>query len=309
MSVSLIIPCYNGRRYLSGLAEWLESVAAEVNEIIFVDDGSTDGSADLIGHLFSDAILVRQPNRGLAAARNSGAKNSSCEYLQFLDCDDNFSPGKITCQIAEAERSGADVVYSDWRMVFVDENGLVTRGELQTGAAPGTILPALIEGWWQPFHSYLFRRAAYMFVDGGDETLVNAQDYDLVIRLAAKGCVFSYCPGPTSDYFRFGEVKSLARGKREQYFADYEKSTLGLLDQLERENRMDRTLGRAFAVKLHYIARNVYPFDKKKFTFLLDLVRQLDPLFSPPGSWKYRIFCWLFGMNRAESLIRIMKGS
>jgi hypothetical protein len=192
-------------------------------------------------------------------------------------------------------------------MVFVDRNGRVSNGELQTGAAPCSVLASLIQGWWQPFHSYLFRRSAYWNVGGSDESLVNAQDYDLLIRIAANGGQFAYCPGPVSDYYRFKQAKSLARGEPKQYFSDYEESTLRLLSKLEAENRLDDQLARSFALKLHYIARNIYSFDRERFHCLIELIETLDPAFKPPGSWKYRLACYLLGMNRAEALIRVAK--
>src|SRR5436305_1029668 len=86
--ISVIIPVYNGERYLG---EAIESVLAQSYhwlEIILVDDGSTDGSAT-VAKQFSPAVqVVRQPNLGAGAARNRGIALAQGEFLAFLDADD-----------------------------------------------------------------------------------------------------------------------------------------------------------------------------------------------------------------------------
>ena len=98
--VSIIIPFYNAERYLS---ETLGSAIAQTwenKEIILVDDGSTDGSVELIGNFKSDQIkLYQQKNKGAAAARNLGLSYAKGEYVQFLDADDLLSKDKIEKQV------------------------------------------------------------------------------------------------------------------------------------------------------------------------------------------------------------------
>ncbi len=97
--VSVIIPVYNGGRYL---AEAIESVLAQTYrpiEVIVVDDGSTDGSAD-VARSFSESVhYFYQPNQGVAVARNTGIKNSSGELIAFLDADDYWAPNKLNVQV------------------------------------------------------------------------------------------------------------------------------------------------------------------------------------------------------------------
>src|SRR4051812_5349711 len=99
--VSVIIPAYNRKAML---CESIDSVLAQNCrdfELIVVDDGSTDGTADELAARYGTRIRVlKQANRGVAAARNLGVSRSCGEYIAFLDSDDLWKPGKLTAQIA-----------------------------------------------------------------------------------------------------------------------------------------------------------------------------------------------------------------
>ncbi|GIK72612.1 MAG: glycosyl transferase family 2 [Chloroflexota bacterium] len=109
--ISVIIPVYNSERFL---AEAIQSVLVQTlppDEIIVVDDGSTDNSAALVAEMplpsMTELILVRQPNLGPAAARNRGVALASGELLAFLDADDIWLPDKLEQQVAHLARNSA----------------------------------------------------------------------------------------------------------------------------------------------------------------------------------------------------------
>lgn len=109
--VSVIIPVFNGERFI---AEAIESVLAQDYrsiEIIVVDDGSTDGTSK-IAHKFSGQIsYIRQANGGPAAARNAGVRHAHGDVIGFLDADDLWTPGKATLQAAAlADSPSFDIV-------------------------------------------------------------------------------------------------------------------------------------------------------------------------------------------------------
>ena len=89
--VSVIIPVYNTERYLTQCLESIVSQTLEDIEIICVNDGSKDGSADILrdyARRDRRVIVIDQPNQGLSAARNAGASAAAGDYLYFLDSDD-----------------------------------------------------------------------------------------------------------------------------------------------------------------------------------------------------------------------------
>lgn len=104
VDVSVIIPVYNGERYL---AEAIDSVLAQEispREIIVVDDGSADGSA-AVAERYSKVRLYRQENRGASSARNLGVQASRGTFLAFLDADDLWMPDKLDRQWREIHAS------------------------------------------------------------------------------------------------------------------------------------------------------------------------------------------------------------
>lgn len=92
--VSVVIPAYNAVRFL---AEAIDSVLTQVGaarEVIVVDDGSTDGTGSVAAS-FSEVKLVNRENGGIGAARNTGIREATGEFLAFLDADDIWPPGRL----------------------------------------------------------------------------------------------------------------------------------------------------------------------------------------------------------------------
>jgi glycosyltransferase involved in cell wall biosynthesis len=106
--LSTIIPAYNAERYL---AETIESVLKQTHrpdEIVLVDDGSTDATARVAAQFGADTVrYFRQENRGVAAAMNAGLKLASGELIAFLDADDLWTPNKLEIQTGHLERDAA----------------------------------------------------------------------------------------------------------------------------------------------------------------------------------------------------------
>lgn len=97
-SVSIIIPAYNASAHI---VETLESVFAqhyEPMEIIVVDDGSSDGTAELVAKAYPSVRVIRKQNGGAASARNAGIRIATGDYIAFLDADDFWLPGKLHAQ-------------------------------------------------------------------------------------------------------------------------------------------------------------------------------------------------------------------
>lgn len=300
-SVSIIIPCYNGRAHLPRLAQNLTALRTEAAELIFVDDGSTDGSVELCRELMPDATILRQTHAGVAAARNTGARDARGDFVQLLDVDDAIQPDKMRAQAAYAVEQGLDVVYSGWQIVVVDGDQ-VTREPVCDGAMPCEPVAALLAGWWVPPHAYLIRRSAYWEIGGSDSSLVNAQDFDLVLRLAIAGKKFGHQASHLADYYRYLRQSSLARGPRKQYWSDYEKAVAKALHLLREQGALTPEREKAAAKKLHSIARSVYSIDRNWFRRVMQLTLELDPVFEPTGTMIYRMAVKWLGWERAEAL-------
>jgi len=96
--VSVVIPVYNGAKFLAEAIRSVESQRHPRIEIIVVDDGSSDGSGD-VARSFSEVRCLRQANRGIAAARNAGVQQVRGSLLAFLDADDLWTANKLSLQL------------------------------------------------------------------------------------------------------------------------------------------------------------------------------------------------------------------
>src|ERR671910_1122682 len=108
--VSVVIPCYNQAHFLGEAIESVLSQSYPHHEIVVVDDGSTDDTSEVASR-YDGVRLVRQENRGLAGARNTGIRHSEGDYLVFLDADDRLLP--------EALRAGVECFESHPECAFV----------------------------------------------------------------------------------------------------------------------------------------------------------------------------------------------
>ena len=162
MRISCVIPSYN-RAELIG--ETLRSVLSQTlppYEVIVVDDGSTDGSTDVIAGFGAAVKLIRQANAGAGPARNTGFAASTGDILHFMDSDDLSSPNSYAVAAAAIE-GGADMTYGPWLKTRFD--GTVLDPEpvaIQQGPVPGPVamdLLVLSMQWVTVFQPCLFRRS------------------------------------------------------------------------------------------------------------------------------------------------------
>jgi glycosyltransferase involved in cell wall biosynthesis len=182
---SVVIAAFNEERYLG---EAIESVLAQTYrpfELIVVDDGSTDGTADIAG-AHPEVRLLRQPNRGLGAARNAGVAAAIGEYLAFHDADDLMTPGKLSTQVGFLERhTECGCVLARQRLLLEDGAPMpfwTERSPLGIGEgdpARGEDEPHTI--------TMLVRREAFARVGPFDESLRIAQDIDWYFRAHEAG--------------------------------------------------------------------------------------------------------------------------
>src|SRR6266536_3807986 len=188
--VSVVIPCYNAERFV---AETLDSAFTQTylnTEIIVVDDGSTDGSAELI-HAYSNRVRAEfGPNRGASAARNRGTALARGEFIQYLDADDLLMPDAIEQRVATLRKTGADAVYSDWERLVEIEPGVFEVGDRVAQRIedfhniPET---AMLIGFWVPPAALMYRRSLVGKVGGWQEKLAVFEDGRFLLDAALVG--------------------------------------------------------------------------------------------------------------------------
>lgn len=123
MKVSIITPCYNAAPYIATTIASVQQQTLSDWEMIIVDDGSTDNSADIVTRISQEdnrIKLIQKENGGSASARNLGLTIATGEYIQFLDADDTIAPDKLARQTALMDREYLDLSYTDFRIVDAD---------------------------------------------------------------------------------------------------------------------------------------------------------------------------------------------
>lgn len=182
----MVIPCYNVQPYVEAcLRSVLEQALPEV-EVLCVDDGSSDGTVEVL-RAMQEAHpgriqLMTGAHRGACAARNTGLRHATGTYVQFLDADDVLLPGKLAAQSAVAEGEALpEVIVGDYVEVYPD--GRTQRiNASDEGAWMGLIKTRL-----GTTSANLWRRDALQALGGWNEALASSQDYELMFRLLAAG--------------------------------------------------------------------------------------------------------------------------
>ena len=209
MKVSAIVPTFNRARLLPRA---LASIAAQTHpdvEVIVVDDGSTDDTAEVVHRIAATFPFpfhyFRKPNGGCASARNAGLRQATGECIAFLDSDDAWNPDALAQLAAALERTGADFVYSPSVEILEDGgetlNRPVAAGDPERLAVEHFTVSNLRNG------STLIRRSALHGVGEFDESLGHNEDSDFVQRLAIR-CKATYVDASSVRVFHHGGRKS-----------------------------------------------------------------------------------------------------
>lgn len=181
MKISVIIPSYNRIHTLIRAIDSVLGQDSPVDEIIVVDDGSNDGTAEQISRLYPNLKLIQQSNRGVSAARNAGINQACHAWIAFLDSDDSWLPGKIS-QIRQAQNR-----LPEFRLFHSDEiwirNGVrvnAMKKHLKTG---GWIFERCLPRCVISPSSVVLHRSLLQSVGLFDESLPACEDYDLWLRV------------------------------------------------------------------------------------------------------------------------------
>ena len=191
MLFSVIIPTYNRALFLR---EALNSVFAQAftdYEVIVVDDGSTDGTAEFVRGLGGRVQLVTQTNLGPGAGRNNGARHARGEYLSFLDSDDLWFPWTLACFAELIQRHDRPAILAAKLVSFADETELaMVRVEpLQADVFPD-YFASHRSGYFVGAGMSVLRRADFLVTGGYTDLPINGEDHDLILRMGtAKGFV------------------------------------------------------------------------------------------------------------------------
>jgi glycosyltransferase involved in cell wall biosynthesis len=186
--VSVVIPAFNAERYIG---EAIESVLAQTYspvELIIVDDGSDDRTAE-VAATYSEATVITQENNGPSAARNRGAAVAGGEFLAFHDSDDAMTADKLAVQVGQMiDNPGVGCVLAEQELMV--EPGAEMPFWVEGSKVPTVMPPRPPELADEPMvhpMTMVVRRAAFEQIGGFDESMRAAEDFDWMLRATEEG--------------------------------------------------------------------------------------------------------------------------
>ncbi len=296
--VSVVIPCYNVRDYVEATVRSVLAQTYAPLEVICVDDGSADGTPDILRRLEAEHERVRViegPHSGAPAARNVGFAEARGPFVQFLDADDLLLPDKIGRQVELAQETGADIVAGAFLRCY-DDGREVLR---EVGDEPWT---ALVWSKLGVTSANLFRRAAVEAAGAWREGQHSSQEYELMFRLMTHGATVA-----------FDHAIGMRKGIRDDsisgaYDAPVRESYLALcadvLAHLKADGALTPGQEQAILDSIFLKVRNLFPLDPEA---ALRHHRRAVPRRYVPGhatgsGWPFILTYKLFGLGAAERL-------
>jgi glycosyltransferase involved in cell wall biosynthesis len=244
--VSVIIPAFQARWCIEDAIQSVIDQTYPHIEIIVIDDGSLDGTGELIKKKYNNKVIYKyQCNSGLAATRNMGLIISKGEYIQFLDADDTIWKEKIFKQINYLKDHPTIGIVTCLYKEYWDENEKPPKHS-QPKFQPPTPLPEiLLKNSVGIVSAPLIRRTGIVSIGGFDESFHNyCADWEFWLSLALMGVKFDILYEELADYHRhrmsltgqmispnaLGDLKVSYRAKN--YLKDYPEFTIWKIDEI-----------------------------------------------------------------------------
>lgn len=186
--VSVIIPVYNGDKYLRNTIESVISQTFSDWEIVAVNDGSKDQSLRILEEYSQRSDIrfkfINIKNAGVSNARNIGVRHSEGEYLAFLDQDDKFYPDKLDKQIRLIKDSSYGLVYSNYSVMNSDGEIICQKLMEDKKLKSGKIYDELLYFNFIAISAVILPKSVYLELDGFDTSYNLCEDFDLLLKIA-----------------------------------------------------------------------------------------------------------------------------
>ena len=237
--VSVIIPTFNCASYVGKAVNSVLAQTYRDYEVIVIDDGSSDNTADVLGGYGDKIRYVYQTNRGVSAARNHGLGLATGEFIAYLDADDMWYEQKLDRQTAFLD-AHADCGFVHSEVSVIDEHDQIIHmqfnADTRRPVPQGDCRYDLLQRSHIQTLTVLERRSCIDKIGGFDERLPVAQDYMHWIRIVLEGWVVGYIAEPLGKYrWRNGSLM----GNPKRLLEDYEAIYSRLLKETILENGGD----------------------------------------------------------------------
>ena len=184
--ISVIIPVYNGEATIRETIESVLNQTFQDFELIIINDGSQDATLDIVDHFQDSRLkLFSYTNSGLAASRNRGISHAKSEFISFIDADDLWTADKLEAQLRALQENPTAAVAYSWTD-YINESSQFLRPGGHISANGDVYAKLLVVDFLENGSNPLIRRQALMEVGGFDESLNAGEDWDILLRLAAR---------------------------------------------------------------------------------------------------------------------------
>lgn len=302
-SVSVLIPCFNGERWVgTAIQSALQQSLASI-EIIVVDDGSTDRSREIVDRFSDQIVWEGGSHSGAGAARNRLLELARGEWIQYLDADDWLMPEKIKRQLALfAERQQVDILYGPVTLEHWSPQG----ARLELCPIPEPYDPWILLARWRlpQTGAPLFRRQALLDVGGWKEDQPCCQEHELYLRLLMAGKRFVHADAGGAVY-RIWSEETLCRRDKALTRRERRKITDRLEAHLAETGGLSAERHWAINQARFEMARMAWLSDPAEAAEIIDEIRRSQPGFLPADDAApptYRFAYRALGFAAAEKL-------
>lgn len=291
--VSVIIPTFNREILLKEAIESVNDQTYRPIECIVVDDGSTDGTKELVSKIMennSDSFslkYIHQPNAGSQVARNNGTKLSTGEFIQYLDSDDLLYPEKLQKQVRFLNKNHpCDAVFGSWEMGNNENRKLIEAWDSED------MITQLLVEKGITILSFLYRREIVNIIGEWDINLRRNQEIDFQVRGVLAGGNFRH-QNEICGLWRIHEGERIANTTGSKDFLNFYSKWETILN---RRDLFTTKIKNRIANTHFWLATNNMENRVECLKLLEESVR-LNPKIDFAQTWKMRLFKNLFGLK------------
>ena len=306
IEISIVIPAYNAERWID---ETLRSVDVERwdgVEVIVVDDGSTDRTAEIVQSCFPWARLESQANQGCSAARTRGTELSTGKYIKYLDSDDLLVAGVLRRQLDLAESTGADVVYGNWQRLVQRSDGNWVVGErvirrIEDVSEDREL--AFFTDMWCTTAAYMWRRSFQESCHPGwHRNLPVIQDARFALDAAMANAKFTYDSGICASY-RVQTSDTVSTRSRLAFHRDCFENCLEIYRLWDQQDKLTPARTAAVLGLCEEVGLSTYPIDKELGGRIFAFAKSIDHNWRPRSTFVRATSTWLLDVPHAAQLI------
>ena len=303
--VSVVIPCYNAAKFLEKTVNSVFSQTYSDYELILIDDGSTDNTAEIINSYGGKVRAKFTPNRGASSARNLGTSLATGNFIQYLDADDILLPNALAKRITALEQTDTDISYSNWQKLEENLSGDFELGELITRKIEDINEDpeiAIFTDFWGPPASLMYRKAIVDKIGGWNESLPIIQDARFLLDASLFGAKFVHV-AEIDSYYRVHKKNSLSKRSRTAFAQDCFNNACQVENfWLQRKGKISEEQRNALIKVYGGLARFFFEHNRPLFFKVTKKIYDLAPKYLPSHP---RSLYWLskyLGYETAEAI-------